>query len=110
VLCGICADGLVAGANHECTPCKASVSDIGWILLLLAVTSSFIAVFIAVSPYAVRFRDYTAIFTKLREKLTSKFKLTTAFYSITLMVGSVYEVRWPQAFLDYLVSRLQDYI
>ena len=106
VLCGICADGLVAGANHECTPCKASVSDIGWILLLLAVTTSFIAV----SMYAVRFRDYTAILTNLREKLTSKFKLTTAFYSIALMVGSVYEVRWPQAFLDYLVSRLQDCI
>jgi hypothetical protein len=106
VLCGICADGLVAGANDECTPCKASVSDIGWIMLLLAVTTSFIVV----SLYAVRFQYYTAILTELQKKLTSKFKLTTAFYSITLMVGSVYEVRWPQAFLDYLVSRPPDYI
>jgi hypothetical protein len=97
VLCGLCAEGFVAGPNYECSPCEPSVRDIAWIMSLVAVA------ILVVIYYATRFRvDYAAMLTELQDKLTSKFKLTTAFYSIALMVGNVYEVRWPQVFLDFL--------
>ena len=97
VLSGLCADGFVAGVNYGCSSCEPSASDIGWILFLVAI----IAIVFAIC-YAARFRDYAAVLAELQDKLTSKFKLTTAFYSVALMVGNVYEVRWPQAYQDFL--------
>jgi hypothetical protein len=96
VLCGLCADGFVAGLNYECSPCAASTSDIGWILLLVAIP------ILVVICSANHFRDCTGLLIDLQDTLTSKFKLTTAFFSVALMVGNVYEVRWPQSYLDFL--------
>jgi hypothetical protein len=68
VLCGLCADGFVAGVNYECSSCEPSASDIGWSLFLVAIIAIVFA-----TCYAARFRDYAAVLAELQDKLTSKF-------------------------------------
>ena len=47
--------------------------------------------------YKHRYRLYA-----LAEDLTSKFKITTAFFAIVLLVGGAYDVVFPLAYLDFL--------
>jgi hypothetical protein len=100
VLCGLCDDGFFPGSNGDCEKCDVGGSEFvssGWLLVVLAIVTVGAAVL--VTQYLVKLDDR---WSELQDKLTSKFKLTAAFYSITLMIGNVYEVRYPQVYLDFL--------
>jgi hypothetical protein len=102
VLCGLCSDGYVAGLSGKCDSCEMSASDlgfIGWILTFIAVGLAVVGA----RGYG-RFVRYEALLFDLQDKLTSKFKLLVAFFSIALMIGNVYQVRWPEGYLDFLSS------
>ena len=45
-----------------------------------------------------------AVMGELQTQLSSKFKITVAFFQIVLLVGGVYEVMWPTGFLDFLAN------
>jgi hypothetical protein len=101
VLCGLCNDGFFPALNGHCEPCQASGSDVvtqGWLFLILGA----LAVGISSVLLYRRLIKNQSFFLDLFDQLSSKFKLTTAFFSIALMTGSAYEIRWPQGYLDFL--------
>ena len=48
------------------------------------------------------YRKHHATLQMVADKLTSKLKITAAFFSIVLLVGGVYQVNWPLEYLEFL--------
>jgi hypothetical protein len=69
----------------------------GWALLTIV---AIIGISLAISQRV--YRKYGDRLKVLSDELTSKFKITIAFFSIVLLVGGVYEVMFPLAYLNFL--------
>jgi hypothetical protein len=100
VLCGVCDAGFVATLTGECTKCNVDGTNFlqgGWALLIIV---AIIGISLAISQRV--YRKYGDRLEILSDELTSKFKITIAFFSIVLLVGGVYEVMFPLAYLNFL--------
>jgi hypothetical protein len=104
VLCGACAAGYTVTITGACDKCAADGDDFaqrGWVLLILvAVLFTFVGVLLALAwKTFVKHGDWIRT---LAEALTSKLKLVTAFFSIVLLIGGVYNVSFPVEYLNVL--------
>ncbi len=104
VLCGVCAVGYTMTITKTCDKCAADGKDFvqrGWVLMIL-VTLLFIFAGALLMFAWKRFVEHGELPQKMAKDLTSKLKIMTAYFSIVLLIGDVYDVSFPIKYLNVL--------
>jgi hypothetical protein len=109
VLCALCAPGYTTGSavasGSGCSECPSSVMKVLWPWLLLAALAFTAAVVRFKLGAWKRWANFRLRVLKCRDMgLVVLFKLGIGFFQVVLLQPAVYDIRFPQLYLDFLAQ------
>jgi hypothetical protein len=109
VLCALCTPGYTSGSAAEsgsgCSECPSSVIEVLWPWLLVATLVIAVALVWFKGGGREWWEDFRRRVLNGRDMgLVVLFKLGTGFFQVVLLQPAVYDVRFPQLYLDFLAQ------
>eukprot|EP00935_MAST-01C_sp_MAST-1C-sp1_P000883 g883.t1 len=102
VLCAKCRKGYVMEATGTCTACDADGRTLSQKALPLAIMT--LGGMVVLGVVAKHFKVLMSLYSSLKRKLVSRGKLLIVFYQICLLMGKVFQVPFPAAYLKFLAK------